>query len=142
MKDFCSRGAIFSFTAHNRARTINPVHLEHTLRNIETNCDNLAHGRLPSTWFALAQPPYGTSMPQSGRRPQHQSRHIQRALKSTFVHYAFNSDRSGHESELTRRARSGHRRGDLPVVGTSILNQKLIVGEKNHGTTPLPPPAL
>jgi hypothetical protein len=23
-------------------------------------------------WFALAQPPYGTSMPQSGRRPQHQ----------------------------------------------------------------------
>ena len=25
-------------------------------------------------WFALTQPPYGTSMPQSGRRPQHQSR--------------------------------------------------------------------
>ncbi len=24
-------------------------------------------------WFALTQPPYGTSMPQSGRRPQHQS---------------------------------------------------------------------
>jgi hypothetical protein len=23
-------------------------------------------------WFALTQPPYGTSMPQSGRRPQHQ----------------------------------------------------------------------
>jgi len=22
-------------------------------------------------WFALTQPPYGTSMPQSGRRPQH-----------------------------------------------------------------------
>jgi uncharacterized protein (DUF2235 family) len=28
--------------------------------------------RLPSMWFALTQPPYGTSMPQSGRRPQHQ----------------------------------------------------------------------
>jgi hypothetical protein len=25
-------------------------------------------------WFALPQPPYGTSMPQSGRRPQH---HVQ-----------------------------------------------------------------
>jgi hypothetical protein len=24
-------------------------------------------------WFALTQPPYGTSMPQSGRRPQHQT---------------------------------------------------------------------
>ena len=23
-------------------------------------------------WFASTQPPYGTSMPQSGRRPQHQ----------------------------------------------------------------------
>jgi hypothetical protein len=28
----------------------------------------------PLMWFALTQPPYGTSMPQSGRRPQHQSR--------------------------------------------------------------------
>jgi hypothetical protein len=25
-------------------------------------------------WFALTQPPYGTSMPQSRRRPQHQKR--------------------------------------------------------------------
>jgi hypothetical protein len=25
-------------------------------------------------WFALTQPPYGSSMPQSGRRPQHQKR--------------------------------------------------------------------
>ena len=38
------------------------------------NRANLAHGRLPSMWFALMQPPYGTSMPQSGRRPQHQKR--------------------------------------------------------------------
>ena len=29
-------------------------------------------------WFALTQPPYGTSMPQSGRRPQHQKRRFHR----------------------------------------------------------------
>jgi hypothetical protein len=56
---------------HHLARNINPVHLEYGLRNIQTNRANFAHGRLPATWFALTQPPYGTSMPQSGRRPQH-----------------------------------------------------------------------
>jgi hypothetical protein len=56
---------------HNSARAIDPVYLEHTLRNIQTNRANFAHGRLPSMWFATTQPPYGTSMPQSGRRPQH-----------------------------------------------------------------------
>src|SRR5262245_1430240 len=57
---------------HHRAQPINPVNLEYRLRYIQTNRDNLAHGRLPSKWFASAQPPYGTPMPQSGRRPQHQ----------------------------------------------------------------------
>src|SRR5262245_57704295 len=56
---------------HHRAQPINPVNLEHRLRYIQTNRDNLAHGRLPSKWFASAQPPYGTPMPQSARRPQH-----------------------------------------------------------------------
>jgi hypothetical protein len=32
----------------------------------------LTSGRLPSMWFASRNHPYGTSMPQSGRRPQHQ----------------------------------------------------------------------
>src|SRR3974377_634074 len=64
---------------HHRARIIDPVHLEYRLPNIQTNRANLAHGRLPSMWFALTQPPYGTSMPQSGRRPQH---HLQ-----TFVEH-------------------------------------------------------
>src|SRR5258708_29955620 len=50
------------------------MHLEYRLCNTETNRANFAHGRLPSTWFASTQPPYGTSMPQSGRRPQHQKR--------------------------------------------------------------------
>ena len=27
-------------------------------------------------WFASTQPPYGTSMPQSGRRPQHIQSHM------------------------------------------------------------------
>jgi len=31
-------------------------------------------------WFALTQPPYGTSMPQNGRRPQHQKRRSSPAL--------------------------------------------------------------
>src|SRR5262245_48621784 len=52
---------------HHRAQPINPVNLEHRLRYIQTNRDNLAHGRLPSKWFASAQPPYGTPVPQSGR---------------------------------------------------------------------------
>src|SRR4051794_23153494 len=28
-------------------------------------------------WFALTKPPYGTSMPQSGRRPQHHSHNVE-----------------------------------------------------------------
>src|SRR6201982_2620463 len=66
--------AAHSLADHNRAIGIHAVNLKYRLRNIETNCANLAHGRLPSMWFALTQPPYGTSMPQSGRRPQHQKR--------------------------------------------------------------------
>ena len=61
---------------HHRAINIHPVNLEYRLRNIETNRANFAHGRLPSKWFASTQPPYGTPMPQSGRRPQHHLRPI------------------------------------------------------------------
>src|SRR5215468_5266245 len=56
-----------------RALSVHAVNLKNQLRDIETNRANLAHGRLPSTWFVSTQPPYGTLMPQSGRRPQHQS---------------------------------------------------------------------
>src|SRR5262249_34922370 len=59
-----------------RARSVHAVNLKNQLRDIETNRANLAHGRLPSTWFVSTQPPYGTLMPQSGRRPQHHSRWI------------------------------------------------------------------
>jgi len=33
---------------HYRTSLIDAVNLEHRLRNIETDCDNLAHGQLPS----------------------------------------------------------------------------------------------
>src|SRR5262249_31368446 len=33
---------------HYRSDLVDAVNLEHRLRNIETDCDNLAHGRLPS----------------------------------------------------------------------------------------------
>src|SRR5262249_51195988 len=42
-----------------------------------TDRANLAHGRLPSKWCVSTQPPYGTLMPQSGRRPQHHKRPIE-----------------------------------------------------------------
>src|SRR6516225_2835355 len=66
-------GTAHTLADHNRSIGIHAVHLKYRLRNIETNRANFAHGRLPSMWFALTQPPYGTSMPQSGRRPQHHS---------------------------------------------------------------------
>src|SRR4026209_319349 len=59
---------------YHRTINIHAVNLEYRLRNIETDRDNLAHGRLPSLWLRLAQPPLAQSMPQSGRRPQHQKR--------------------------------------------------------------------
>ena len=49
-------------TDHHRTISIHAVNLKYRLRNIETNRANLAHGRLPSLWFALTQPPFGTSM--------------------------------------------------------------------------------
>src|SRR5262245_55285438 len=55
-----------------RAIGVRAVDLKNRLRDIETDRANLAHGRLPLKWFVSTQPPYGTLMPQSGRRPQHQ----------------------------------------------------------------------
>src|SRR6266436_788107 len=66
-------GATNALADHHDTRAIDPLHREYRLRNIQTDRDNLAQGRLPSMWLALPQPPYGTSMPQRGRRPQHQT---------------------------------------------------------------------
>src|ERR1700722_6261833 len=76
---------------HYRSGVIDTVNLEYRLRNIETNRDNLAHGRLPSKWFVSTQPPYGTPMPQSGRRPQHHSRPGRASGESAHFCYAAES---------------------------------------------------
>src|SRR5450631_2714503 len=36
---------------HHRATRIDAVNLKYRLRNIDTNCANLTHGRLPSMWL-------------------------------------------------------------------------------------------
>ena len=41
-------GTAHTLADHNRAFNIHAVNLEYRLRNIETDCDNLARGRLPS----------------------------------------------------------------------------------------------
>src|SRR5271170_1775433 len=69
---------------HHCAINIHAVDLKDRLRNIETNCANFAHGRIPSSWFASTQPPYGTLMPQSGRRPQHHSLHEPASRRSAM----------------------------------------------------------
>ena len=59
-KKFENLRATDTLADHHRAIRINTVNLKHRLRNIETNCANLAHGRLPSMWFVSTKPPYGT----------------------------------------------------------------------------------
>src|SRR5262245_38913856 len=45
---------------HNRTISVHAVDLKHQLRNIQTDRANLAHGRLPSSWFALSAATLGT----------------------------------------------------------------------------------
>jgi hypothetical protein len=73
LKNLCSTKTSADY--HHTIR-IDAVNLERRLRNIDADCANFTHGRLPSMWFVSTQPPYGTSMPQSGRRPPHQSRRV------------------------------------------------------------------
>src|SRR6266511_2173037 len=71
LQQLCSGDALPDYY---RASSVHAVNLKNRLRDIETDRANLAHGRLPSKWLVSTQPPYGTLMPQSGRRPQHHSR--------------------------------------------------------------------
>src|SRR3981081_431194 len=114
-KIFQHLSSIDALADNDRARNINPVHLEYRLRNIKPNRANLAQGRLPSMWFASTQPPYGTSMPKSGRRPQHQKRtwleRLLLAQKRTFgigrCQLSVDSDvGSSVENSLQRTGRS------------------------------------
>jgi hypothetical protein len=70
-KKLCSTNTLAD---HHRAIGIDAVNLKHRLRNIDPDRANLAHGRLPSMWLRFDATTYGTSMPQSGRRPPHHSR--------------------------------------------------------------------
>src|SRR6516162_1622424 len=72
LQQLCSADALAD---HHRATRVHAMNLKNRFRNIETDRANLAHGRLPSKWFVSTKPPYGTLMPQSGRRPQHQKQH-------------------------------------------------------------------
>src|SRR6185295_10544749 len=57
---------------YNRTSIIDPMYLKDGLRDIKTERANVAHRTAPLNVVRFTQPPYGTSMPQSGRRPQHQ----------------------------------------------------------------------
>jgi predicted MFS family arabinose efflux permease len=59
-------------------------------------------------WFALTQPPYGTPMPQSGRRPQHQKRRFERRPITSGLH-----PNSGHSP-------ASHRGRALAIVNGGI----------------------
>src|SRR4051794_3890247 len=95
-------GAADAIADHKRARNIDLVHLEDRLRNIQTNCANLAHGRLPSMWFASTEPPYGASMPKSGHRPQHQT--LQVVCRWAVPKVRFGPSPVTHASRLCNRA--------------------------------------
>src|SRR5262245_52823665 len=45
---------------HNRTISVHAVDMKHQLRKIQTDRANLAHGRLPSSWFALSAATLGT----------------------------------------------------------------------------------
>jgi hypothetical protein len=47
-KELQHLGAAHPLADHHRAINLHAVDLKDRLRNIETNCANLAHGRLPS----------------------------------------------------------------------------------------------
>src|SRR5271163_1149231 len=103
---------------HHCAINIHAVDLKDRLRNIETNCANFAHGRIPSSWFASTQPPYGTLMPQSGRRPQHHSRTFacfeDVSFAANTVLWTFQNRREGSKADINHRRRALHRRQGQP----------------------------
>src|SRR5882724_9302398 len=77
-KEFLHRAAPKLAPQHNPARCINPVDLKHVLRQIQTNCANLVHGRLPCL-VESTSPVWHTDA--VGGRPLHLSglRHLAQA---------------------------------------------------------------
>src|SRR5262249_51544624 len=66
--------------AQNRSSLgIDPVHLKDMLRQVQSNCRNLAHGWLPVAADSIQQ--FGTQMPQGGHPPHHSITSSARAMK-------------------------------------------------------------
>src|SRR5204863_1237819 len=63
-------------TQHNSSRSINSVNLKHVLRQIQTNCANLAHGRLPC--LVESTSPVWHTDAVGGRPPHHCERHTRK----------------------------------------------------------------
>src|SRR5262249_40755282 len=55
---------------NRRSLCINPVHLKNMLRQVQSDCSNLAHGWLPFAAVSIRQQ-FGTQMPQGGHPPHH-----------------------------------------------------------------------
>src|SRR5437868_8221410 len=85
-------------TQHNGSPSINSVNLKHVLRQIQTNCANLAHGRLPCLEESTS-PVWHTDA--VGGRPPH---HVWTApCRQGFFGVSANGSGSGHVYGLEMR---------------------------------------
>jgi hypothetical protein len=69
-------------------------------------------------WFALTQPPYGTSMPQSGRRPQHQTE--KNSVRAYVFRFALELGNCSMQSACLKR---GHEQTHAPHLTNALFNQ-------------------
>src|SRR3954463_1249914 len=69
-------------TQHNGSRSINSVNLKHVLRQIQTNCASLAHGRLPCLEESTS-PVWHTDA--VGGRPPHHCEERRRRSNPHFI---------------------------------------------------------
>ena len=93
-------------------------------------------------WFALTQPPYGTSMPQSGRRPQHQKRLSANLLRQVWFDVA--SGHLGYRLVLASTASSTAQQisnGNLLSAssGRHLLSRRCVRIFGSEGPTPSNP---
>src|SRR5213082_3373458 len=70
-------------TQHNGSRSINSVNLKHVLRQIQTNCANLAHGRLPC--LVESTSPVWHTDAVGGRPPHHCEEQSDEAIQLVLI---------------------------------------------------------
>src|SRR4051794_25525299 len=107
-------------TQHNGSRSINSVNLKHVLRQIQTNCANLAHGRLPCL-VESTSPVWHTDA--VGGRPPH---HCER---SEAIHRE-----AKHEAGSLRCARDDGGRSITPRVLAPLFPPSLRAQRSNPGS--------